>query len=117
MGMPPLTLFAAGQAGPSPLERLAVTAVDHTPVHVLALRDFSPMGFQVETSTPVTPETRGRFDLTLDGDLILSARARVVHCHLVATDVRVRFLTDWEFEGDEALDHALERVVTRLQCA
>lgn len=78
-----------------------------TPVKVWAYDFLTNTGFQIQAHEPVVPGTRAEFEFELGETLLLTVQAVCLYCRTRTTPAGVRFVIDWEFDGDSALDDVI----------
>lgn len=80
-----------------------------TPVKVWAYDFLTNTGFQIQSPDPALPGDRQSFDIELGEGLVLTVQAVCIHCRAAssASASGPRFVIDWEFDGDPALDDLL----------
>ena len=84
----------------------------------MRVRDFGDLsfgGFSIETTAPVAPGVRHRFEIRTGHGLTVRAEACVRYCH--PADEAGRYRSGWAFVRQRDLDEAIEVVVDAMPMA
>ena len=99
---------------PTPEKIVRIVAVDAPHLRVLGCCDMDIVGFCVETSTPVVPGLRARFEFRSGDGLLVTIRAIAVHAHS-SGGRHSRYFSSWEFLSDEETDLVVDLLVESAQ--